>query len=85
MISYEQLVVTEYMRYNENFGSVAISQLEQPIKSLVDMHSQSNEAIVRQIDSLAKTVQGMQEAVNKPRIKTPVRDENGLITHVLEE
>lgn len=85
MINYEQLVVTEYMRYVDNFGAVTINQLEQPIKSLVDMHSQSNEAIVQQIDNLAKTVQGMQEAANRPRIKTPIRDSNGLITHVVEE
>jgi hypothetical protein len=85
MINYEQLVITEYMRYVDNFGAVSIQQLEQPIKSLVDMHSQSNEAIVQQIDNLAKTVQGMQQNMNRPRVKRPIRDENGLITHVVEE
>jgi hypothetical protein len=85
MINYEQLVVTEYIRYTENFGAISMKQLEQPIKSLTDMHSQNNEAVMQQISDLANTVQGLQESVNRPRIKRPIRDENGLITHVIEE
>lgn len=85
MINYEQLVVTEYVRYVDNFGAVTINQLEQPIQSLVDMNMSNNSAIIEQISGLAQTVQELQQAVNKPRIKTPIRDENGLITHVVEE
>jgi len=85
MINYEQLVVTEYVRYVDNFGAVSIKQLEQPIKLLTDMQLQGNDIITEQIGFLAKTVQDMQEAISRPRIKRPIRDENGLITHVIEE
>lgn len=85
MINYESLVVTEYMRYVDNFGAVSIQQLEQPIQSLVDMNMSNNSAIIEQINGLAQTVQSLQQAVNKPRIKRPVRDSNGVIIEVIEE
>lgn len=85
MINYESLVITEYMRYVDNFGAISIQQIEQPIKSLVDMNMSNNSAIIEQINGLAQTVQSLQQAVNKPRIKRPVRDSNGVILEVVEE
>jgi len=86
IVDYGQLALSEYERFNQNFGSKEVTQLSQSMQSLMDAQINMNVQMLQSMANMhAESNDKLLEAVNRPRNRTVLRDAEGKISGVKDE